>query len=141
MRSKKVGNTTSARDHQSDALPMAMFSAQMELLGAMNACAVSWMVFPLRLAANDMTMSPREEEVPAADPRREMTRLSAPPVGAWFPAAMIDGVEDTLNDQMFCPRPRDNAQQQIHTLWEQSNEFEAPGGQTDDAQDDRPQAA
>ena len=49
----------------------------------------------------------------------------ATPTGfAWLASPpIITGIEDTVNDQVFQPRPRETQQRDILKLWERSNEF------------------
>ena len=101
-------------------------TAQFAFFELMFQSAVALVSEPVSQAA---TESPQDDSVQqkttwesgSTDYMEAATTLGA----GWLAAPMITGIDETLNDQFFKPRPRNFQERDILTLKEPSSEFEA----------------
>ena len=101
----------------------SIVTAQFELLGLMGQCVLAWATLPTRLVA---AQSPQDEQkqVVSGDGKMIFNQVATISGAAWQAASMITGIEETLNDQFYKPRPHNTEHRGVLALWERSNEFE-----------------
>ena len=130
-----------------ESIATSLVTTQFEIMRAMSQCAIAWWSMPITAwtsianaqQANDHQTSALEAveaapQAPSASPQIATSPNITWPVAPILPSvAFISGLEDTLHDQFFEPRPDeisteapDETQKtDITTLWARSNEFEA----------------
>ena len=134
--SQASGTSTAAAEGQPlESFITAMVTAQLGFLELMGQCALAWINVPVGLAAGkspENGIGQQKDTVPkSADNGQAVITLET----SWVPVPTITGVEDTLDDEFFKPRPRRTQERDILTLWERRNEFEATRVPSDNHRD------
>jgi hypothetical protein len=126
-RSTEIGGT----DTQSSASFIApVIEAQFALLELTSQCALAWINTPIMVmaavsgAALSGTRDDARQESVLANVQGARHRVTAGFETSGF-VPMITGIEDTLHDEFFEPRPSRMTEQEMATLWKRSNEFES----------------
>ena len=124
--SKTGGTTTDIAS--TDGQPIEAFvapivTAQFAVFELMIECAFAWVNEPAsQAAAKSHQDDPKQkQEIWASGNSEAATAFGA----SWLAAPIITGIDETLNDQFFKPRPRYVQQRDVLTLKEPSNSFEA----------------
>jgi hypothetical protein len=128
--SSKIGDTSTANTSATSE-PIVSFiapivTAQFAFFELMLNCTLALVNKPASHAAAESPQKEREQrkecwESGSTDYMEAATTLGA----GWLAAPMITGIDETLNDQCFKPRPRKIQERDILTLKEPSSEFEA----------------
>jgi hypothetical protein len=127
-RSTEIGGT----DTQSSASFIApVIEAQFALLELTSQCALAWINTPIMVmaavsgAALSGTRDDARQESVLANVQGARHRVTAGFETSGF-VPMITGIEDTLHDEFFEPRPGRMTEREMAALWKRSNEFEPP---------------
>lgn len=118
-------------DAQSSASFIApVIEAQFALFELTSQCALAWINAPMMVmatlsgAALSGTRDHEHQESQLANIHGPGNRVTAGFETSSF-VPMITGIEDTLHDEFFEPRPGRITEQEMATMWKRSNEFEA----------------
>jgi hypothetical protein len=102
--------------------------AQFALLELTSQCAMAWINTPMMVMAalSDAALSGVRDHTHQEGPS---ANVQGPRVTAGFETSgfvpMITGIEDTLHDEFFEPRPGRMTEREMAALWKRSNEFES----------------
>ena len=117
-------------DAQSSASFIApAIEAQFALFELTSQCALAWINAPMMMmatlsgAALSGTRDHEHQESQLANVHGPRNRVTARLETSGL-VPMITGIEDTLHDEFFEPRPGRMTEQEMATLWKRSNEFE-----------------
>jgi hypothetical protein len=128
--SSKIGDTstanTSTTSEPIEAFIAPIVTAQFAFFELMLNCTLALVNEPVSHAAAESPQKEREQwkeywESGFTDYMEAATTLGA----GWLAAPMITGIDETLNDQFFKPRPGKIQERDILALKEPSSEFEA----------------
>ena len=106
-----------------------VIEAQFALLELTSQCAMAWINTPMMVMAalSDAALSGvrdhTHQEGPSANVQGPRTRVTAGFEASGF-VPVITGIEDTLHDEFFEPRPGRMTERETAALWKRSNEFE-----------------
>ena len=113
-------------DAQSSASFIApVIEAQLALFELTSQCALAWISAPMMMMATlSGTRDHERHESQVANVHGPRNRVTARLETSGL-VPMITGIEDTLHDEFFEPRPSRMTEQEMATLWKRSNEFES----------------
>jgi hypothetical protein len=127
--SSKTVPTDTSTGFEFQSIATTMVAAQFEYVKLVSQYSLMWASLPAQLMAAASTSRPRRRSqdvtapkavaTPAVDRSARIAEIS------WLSAPTISGVEETLNDQFFKPRPREANENDLVALWRRSNEFDA----------------
>jgi len=125
-RSTEIGGTDA---QSSTSLIAPVIEAQFALLELTSQYAMAWINTPMMVMAalSDAALSGvrdhTQQEGPSANGQGPRTRVTAGFERSGF-VPVITGIEDTLHDEFFDPRPGRMTEREMAALWKRSNEFE-----------------
>ena len=125
-RSTEIGGTDA---QSSSSLIAPVIEAQFALLELTSQCAMAWINTPMMVMAalSDAALSGvrdhTHQEGPSSNGQGPRTRVTAGFERSGF-VPVITGIEDTLHDEFFEPRPGRMTERETAALWKRSNEFE-----------------
>ena len=123
--SKASDTSTAAGGQPLESFITPIVTAQFEFLELMGQCALAWVNVLPGLAAGKSPEDDIEQQKDFLGNGADNSQAAMTLGASWLPVPTITGLEETLDDEFFTPRPRRTQERDILTLWERSNEFEA----------------
>jgi hypothetical protein len=120
-----------------------VIEAQVAFLELTSQCALAWINAPMMVMASlsgaALSADRTTQESQPGDVRGGPNRVSGGLGTSGF-VPVITGIDDTLRDEFFEPRPARMSEREMAALWKRSNEFE-PRRANANSSDSRQEAA